>query len=31
VTWWASTPKEDIEEVVDYFVKNGYKEEKLLK
>jgi 4-hydroxy-3-methylbut-2-enyl diphosphate reductase IspH len=27
VTWWASTPKEDIEEVIDFFVANGYEKE----
>ncbi len=27
VTGWASTPQEDIQKVVDFFVTNGYKEE----
>ena len=27
VTGWASTPQEDIQEVVDFFVTNGYKED----
>ena len=27
VTGWASTPQEDIQEVVDFFVTNGYKQE----
>lgn len=26
ITGWASTPKEDIQEVIDFFVRNGYKE-----
>lgn len=30
VTGWASTPQEDIQEVVDFFVRNGYKEETLM-
>jgi 4-hydroxy-3-methylbut-2-enyl diphosphate reductase len=30
VTGWASTPQEDIQEVVDFFVTNGYKQEILL-
>lgn len=29
ITGWASTPKEDIQEVVDFFVRNGYKEKVL--
>ncbi len=30
VTGWASTPKEDIQAVIDFFVKNGYQKETLL-
>ena len=29
VTGWASTPQEDIQEVIDFFVRNWYKEEGL--
>jgi hypothetical protein len=24
ITWWASTPIEDIKEVFDYYKKHGY-------
>lgn len=29
ITGWASTPQKDIQEVVDFFVTNGYKQETL--
>jgi hypothetical protein len=30
ITWWASTPYEDIKKVLDWFIEKWYKKEKLL-
>jgi hypothetical protein len=29
VTGWASTPQEDIQEVIDFFVRKGYKKDEI--